>query len=98
MSDNKAVAATANGEIRVTVPASVLNDLEAFQRVQAEILGKSGCLTCTSGYHLIWQAYSEFAVDDDGHVEAIAVNPQPIPVIWRDNPQPSPWIRADARR
>ena len=31
-SDNKAVAATANGEIRVTVPVSVLNDLEAFQQ------------------------------------------------------------------
>jgi hypothetical protein len=87
MSDSKSVAAAAGGEIHVTVPASVLNDLEAFQRVQAEILGKSGCITCTSGYHLIWHTYSEFAVDDDGHVEAIA-----------DNPQPSPWIRRDADR
>jgi hypothetical protein len=98
MSDSKSVATAAGGEIHVTVPASVLNDLEAFQRVQAEILGKSGCLTCTSGYHLIWHTYSEFAVDEDGHVEAIAVNPQPIPVYKADNPEPSPWIRADADR
>jgi hypothetical protein len=88
MSDAKASARSAGGEIRITAPAAVLNNLEEFQRVQAEILGQSGCITCTSGYHLIWQTYNEFAVDGAGDVVAVRA----------DNPQPSPWRLAGQER
>jgi hypothetical protein len=72
--------------VRVTVPGSVLNNLEEFQRVQASILGEVGCRTCTSGFNFMWQVYSEFAVNPDG-----AVRP-----VLADKPQPSPWRTADA--
>jgi len=57
--------------IRVTVPPEILTDLEAFQRAQSAILGKLGCLGCTSGYHLIWQSYSEYTVNSRGEVRAV---------------------------
>jgi hypothetical protein len=72
--------------VRVTVPGSVLSNLEEFQRVQASILGEVGCRTCTSGFNFMWQAYSEFAVSSDGEVRPVLA----------DNPQPSPWRSADA--
>jgi hypothetical protein len=57
--------------IRVSAPASVLYDLEAFQRALTGVLGQSGCPMCTSGLNLIWQAYTEFAVDPAGEVRPV---------------------------
>jgi hypothetical protein len=72
------------GDVRVSVPASVLYDLEEFQRVQAAVLGQAGCRGCTSGMNFIWQVYSEFAVNAAGEVR---------PVLG-DQPNPSPWYSA----
>jgi len=51
------------GTIKVSLPVEVLYNLEAFQKVQASVLGRTGCPTCTSGGHFIWQMYEEFAVN-----------------------------------
>lgn len=59
------------GLVRVSAPASVLNNLEEFQRVQAALLGEVGCRGCTSGYNFLWQAYSEFAVNQAGEVQPV---------------------------
>jgi hypothetical protein len=83
MSDTNRRPAAAPRDVVVKVSASVLNDLEAFKVVQAGVLQQVGHPHCTSGFNFIWQAYSEFAVDPDGRVKALA------------NPEPSPWIVAD---
>jgi hypothetical protein len=57
--------------IRVSAPASVLYDLDAFQRALASILGQTGCRTCTSGMNFIWETYSEFAVDRAGQASPV---------------------------
>lgn len=49
--------------IRITAPASVLYDLDVYQRARVGVLGSTKCPDCTSGLNLIWQAYTEFAVD-----------------------------------
>jgi hypothetical protein len=61
--------------IRVSAPGSVLNNLETFQRVQASVLKRVGCPTCTSGMHLLWQAFTDFTVNEAGEVRSVAPGP-----------------------
>jgi hypothetical protein len=63
-------------DIRISAPASVLYDLEAFQRALAGVLGATECPGCTSGMNLLWQAYTQFAVDPAGDVRAVAAEEQ----------------------
>jgi hypothetical protein len=55
----------------VHAPASVLYDLEAFQRVQASLLTKAGHPGCTSGMQFWWLAYEEWAVNPAGEVNPV---------------------------
>lgn len=61
--------------IRISAPASVLNDLETFQKAQAGVLKRAGCPTCTSGLHLLWQAFTDFTVNEAGEVRPVAPGP-----------------------
>jgi hypothetical protein len=58
--------------IRVEVAGDILNDLERFQSVQASILNKVGCPTCTSGVQILWQEYENWVVDGAGGVLPVA--------------------------
>jgi hypothetical protein len=60
--------------IRISAPASVLNDLETFQKAQASVLRQAGCPRCTSGLHLLWQAYTDYAVNEAGEVSPVAAD------------------------
>ncbi len=55
----------------VHLPAEVLFNLEAFQRVQASVLAKTGHPNCTSGMQFLWQAFEEWAVDPSGEVNPV---------------------------
>lgn len=57
--------------IRVSVPASVMFDLEKFQRAQASVLAQVGCPYCTSGVNIFWQTYSEYVVDPSGEARPV---------------------------
>jgi hypothetical protein len=59
--------------IRVQVPHEILNDLERFQKVQARILGRVGCPACTSGFQFDWHNYENWAVDQMGRVQPLAL-------------------------
>jgi hypothetical protein len=61
--------------IRITAPASVLNNLETFQKAQAGVLARAGCPTCTSGLNLLWQAFTDFTVNEAGEVRPTAPGP-----------------------
>lgn len=56
------------GRSVVHLPAEILYNLEAFQRVQASLLAKAGCAGCTSGLQFAWIAYEEWAVSPAGEV------------------------------
>ena len=58
-------------DIRISVPPALLNDLDAFQRVQASVLAQAGCPGCTSGLNLIWETYTHFTVDPGGEVRPV---------------------------
>jgi hypothetical protein len=54
--------------IRVTAPASVLNDLSLFHTALSGVLERAGCPTCTSGINFLWQAETQFTVNHQGKV------------------------------
>jgi hypothetical protein len=63
--------------IRISAPTSVLYDLETFQRAQADVLRQAGCPRCTSGLHLLWQAFTDFTVNEEGEARPMAPGPLP---------------------
>ena len=58
-------------EIRITAPAGVLTDLDAFRKAQAAVLSQAGCPGCHSGLRLIWQEFSEYEIDVEGRVSPV---------------------------
>lgn len=60
--DPRAVAARPE-EVQVHVPLDLLWDLENLTRVKKEILGRLGCLACTSGFDIRWKGSREFVVN-----------------------------------
>jgi hypothetical protein len=64
-------AAVPPKEIRITAPAGVLTDLDAFQKAQAAVLSQAGCPGCHSGLRLIWQEFSEYEIDVEGRVSPV---------------------------
>jgi hypothetical protein len=63
--------------VRVSAPASVLNDLETFQKAQAGVLKQAGCPGCHSGLHIFWQAFTDFTVNQAGEVRPVALDALP---------------------
>jgi hypothetical protein len=77
----------AKGPVRLTLPASVANNLEELHEALGHVAEHMGHPTCFSGCNPLYlELEREFGVGD-------AVNPEPRPWI-RAEPQPSPWIRA----
>jgi len=58
-------------EIRITAPAGVLRNLDAFKKAQAAVLNQAGCPGCHSGLRLIWQEFSEYEIDVEGRVSPV---------------------------
>jgi hypothetical protein len=49
--------------VHVTLPAEVAFDLEKFQKVQGDILGKLGCMACCSGWDIKYDVQRRFIAD-----------------------------------
>lgn len=49
--------------VRVSIPAEVAFDLERFQSVQKDILGRLGCMACCSGWDIRFELQRRFVVD-----------------------------------
>lgn len=50
--------------VRVTVPVSVYFNLDQMQKVQREILGRLGCMACTSGWDIRYDIEHMFEVNE----------------------------------
>lgn len=55
--------------VRVSLPADVVYDLNKFQKVQKDILGRLGCLACCSGWDIRWDVFRDYRVDEKLNVE-----------------------------
>lgn len=63
--------AAAGNVVRITLPAEAYYNLERFQAIQKDILGKLGCLGCTSGWDLRYDIQRRFEVDEKLNVHAV---------------------------
>jgi len=57
--------------VRVTLPAKIAYDLNAFQKAQASILDKLGCQACCSGWDIRFDLARSFLVDEELNVKEI---------------------------
>lgn len=57
--------------VRVSIPAKVAFDLKAFQKTQASILDRLGCLACCSGWDIRWDITRSFGVDENLNIRDI---------------------------
>lgn len=58
--------------VRVSIPASIHNDLTKMQKVQKDILGKLGCAGCCSGWDIRFTVQKQFVVDKTLTVQEVA--------------------------
>lgn len=64
------------GPVRLTIPASVANDLDGLQETLVDLAGRIGCRYCHSGRDPLYlKTANEYTLGDDGL-----------------EPEPSPWI------
>ena len=56
LSDDQLARATRPTAVSVHVPIELLWDFDSLTKVKKEILGKLGCLACTSGFDIRWRA------------------------------------------
>ena len=58
--------------INVDLPPTILNDLDAFQKVHASLLELAGCRTCTSGIQFRFRQYENFFVSPTGEISPVS--------------------------
>jgi hypothetical protein len=54
--------------INVHVPIAVMWEFDALTKVKKEILGRLGCLACTSGFDIRFRGSRDFVVNPQGKV------------------------------
>lgn len=67
--------------IRVSISAAAYFDLDKFQKIQKDILGRLGCSACTSGHDIRFDIHRRFFVDEKLGITAVALPQDPIPVF-----------------
>lgn len=85
----KITARRARGPIRFTMPAAVAYNPDRLKKSIAELAELIGHPQCFSGADCYFQNQRGFAVNPAGKLDAVALNPQPLPP--REGPQPEPW-------
>jgi hypothetical protein len=55
-------------QVRVTVPAKIAYDLEAFMDIQRSILDRLGCPACCSDFDIRWDIERDFRVNLKGEL------------------------------
>jgi hypothetical protein len=55
--------------VRVSLPAAAYFELDRFQKIQKDILGRLGCLACCSGWDIRWDLQRRFQVDEKFNIK-----------------------------
>jgi hypothetical protein len=78
--------------VRITIPAAVAYNLEAFQESIGNLVERLGCRTCFSGADCTFLHERDFIINEKLEVRA---SPNPSP-WWRlEEPVPLPWLRLE---
>jgi hypothetical protein len=75
--------------VRITIPAAIAYNLEAFQESIGNLVERLGCRTCFSGADCTFLHERDFIIDEKLGVRASPQMPWPSP--WH-LPWPSPWL------
>ena len=78
--------------VRITIPAAVAYNLEAFQESIGNLVERLGCRTCFSGADCTFLHERDFIIN-----EKLEVRANPFPTPWRleAGPIPQPWRLAE---
>jgi len=57
------VRAASPESVTVHVPLELMWDFDRLSQVKKDILGRLGCLSCTSGFDIRWKGVREFVVN-----------------------------------
>ncbi len=68
------------GPIRITMPAAVAYDLDAFQRGIAGLVGRLGCQACCSGFDITFLHEREFVINEKLEIATVALPQDPVPM------------------
>lgn len=66
-------SASDNKVVHVSLPARVAFDIDGFQKVQLDILGRLGCQACCSGWDIRWDVARRFSVDESLNVQPLGI-------------------------
>jgi hypothetical protein len=69
----------ARGTVRVSLPAKVAYSPDALKKTLGGLLEQLGCPHCFSGADCLFMFERDFVVDPLSGVNAVALNPQPLP-------------------
>lgn len=69
----------ARGTVRVSLPAKVAYSPDALKKTLTGLLEQLGCPRCFSGADCHFSLERDFVVDPEAGLEAVALNPQPLP-------------------
>lgn len=72
LSADQIARAAAPEVITVRVPLKVLWDFDTMTKLKKDVLGKLGCLACTSGFDIRWKGAREFVVNPALQINEIA--------------------------
>lgn len=72
-------ALDADEVIRVSIPAAAYFNLDKFQHIQKDILGRLGCPECTSGRNILYDIHRRFFVDEKLGITAVSLPSDPVP-------------------
>jgi hypothetical protein len=61
----KARVATEAAVVNVHVPLDLMWDFDKFVEVHKKVLGKLGCMACTSGFDIRWRPERELIVNPE---------------------------------
>jgi hypothetical protein len=69
----------ARGTVRVSLPAKLAYNPDALKTSLVGVLEMLGCPRCFSGANCLFQSERNFVFDPEGRINAVALNPQPLP-------------------
>ena len=57
--------------VNVSLPASVMFNIDVFHDALKSVLGHTGCPTCTSGIDFRWSIFQDFVVNEAGQARPV---------------------------
>lgn len=67
------IAGESKNVVRVSLPVKVAFNLDEFQKLQRDVLGRLGHVNCTSGFDIRYDIARQFQLDDNGQLTTVGL-------------------------